>query len=701
MAGPAAQLSRPHGRRRGSPTFSRRLGLSLVAVAILPLLAFGAYSVFRVEDALGTDADMRIDTALAAVEDVLARHQVDLADATEAYATWSVTSGLIEDASLDALRTDILGFLVGNGTVDVAVAIVDGQPVAVGPAEIVAAVTPAADASRTDHLVMAVDGGLYLVATAPVGVAATGDRLVFVRRLDAGFVHEVRRLTGFDVAIVLPGGIVSVASDPDAANLFARRSTTGTGPVTKDGVLAGWIDAPASGGSAATLLVTDRQAPIQTLVGQLPAVLLVSLLVAGSFAIVAAWFLGRGLTRRLAAVHDGLAAMAAGRRPTAPSLTNDADVVRLAAALQALVNATDRRDRILSETSMSIAGMRPELGYASVAASATASALSLFDLERCSLVDADGGAVAAAGRPPRPGDGDVRVLEAPVEVGSERPFWLIGLAASTTRPDESDAALFGLYARLVGGVLIDSRAHDEAAEQMARLGRRSELQREFLRSVSHNLQTPLATISLLADDLGQPDAVGSVDFVSTRATAIRTEADRLDRLVRQLLTVSRLDAGRVRLEQEPISVAPLIRRVWAELASKRALEVDDAATDLIAVGDRDAIEQIAWILLDNAIRYAPDGPIMVRTGRAGSSNAPKITVAVEDHGPGIPAIERRNIFRRFWRGSAGQQRGGSGIGLDIARRLARAMGGSMSYRPGGTGGSTFVLTIPAEPAHRD
>ncbi len=690
-------------RRLSSLTFGRRLGISLVVLAILPLLAFGTYSLYRVEGALQMDADRRVDTALSAVEDVLARYQLDLTDATEAYASWSVTRRLVDAASPDALQTDILGFLVDNGTVDVAVAIVDGRPVAVGPANVVGALTSIKDATPATSRILAVDGGLYLVASAPMAATADGttDELRFARRLDAGFVHEITRLTGFDVAIVLPEGAVSVATDPAAADLFADRSVSGPGAATADGVLAGWIGASAPGGGVGTLLVTDRQTPIQTLMAQLPAVLLASLIVAALLAILAAGLLGRGLTRRLAAVHDGLTAVAAGRRPVNPSLTDDADIVRLAAALDTLVTATDRRDRILSEMSIAIAGMRPEHGYPSVAQSATESAVSLFELDRCTLTDADGGAVAVSGSLPRPTDTERQVIEAPVDVGSDRPLWLVGHAADGQRRDESDATLFGLYARLVGGVLLDSHAHDQAADQMARLGRRSDLQREFLRSVSHNLQTPLATISLLADDLGQAEALGSPGFVVARATAIRAGADRLGRLVGQLLTVSRLDAGRIHLEQEAISVAPLIGRVWTELAADRTFLVDDAATGLIAVGDREAIEQIAWILLDNAIRYAPDGPITVRTGRTGSSTSPMITVAVEDAGPGIPNGERRHIFRRFWRGSAGRQRGGSGIGLDIARRLARAMGGSMTYRPGGSGGSVFVLTLPAETAGRD
>ena len=172
-------------------------------------------------------------------------------------------------------------------------------------------------------------------------------------------------------------------------------------------------------------------------------------------------------------------------------------------------------------------------------------------------------------------------------------------------------------------------------------------------------------------------------------------------MVAQLITVSRLDAGRLQLERDAVAIAPLARRVWAALDADRPLDVAEDAGELIALGDRDAIEQILWILLDNAMRYAPTGPIRVATVAEPLADGPGLRIEVHDAGPGVPEDERRHIFQRFWSGSAGRAGGGTGIGLDIARRLARAMAGSLRYEAGRPVGATFVLTLPADVARPD
>jgi two-component system sensor histidine kinase KdpD len=239
----------------------------------------------------------------------------------------------------------------------------------------------------------------------------------------------------------------------------------------------------------------------------------------------------------------------------------------------------------------------------------------------------------------------------------------------------------------------------------------NEFQRQFLRSVSHNLQTPITTISLVADDLADPTADPTPSYRERQIRVVRTQARRLEHLVAQLITVSRLDAGRLHLERDVVAIEPLVRRVWAALDSERALAFSDEAPDRIVVGDRDALEQILWILFDNAVRYAPTGRVGVTIAAddvggmaeadGGPVRPPRIRIDVADEGPGIPESEQRNIFRRFWSGSAGRGQGGTGIGLDIARRLSRAMGGSLRYEPGRPNGAVFVLTLPAELARPD
>ena len=120
------------------------------------------------------------------------------------------------------------------------------------------------------------------------------------------------------------------------------------------------------------------------------------------------------------------------------------------------------------------------------------------------------------------------------------------------------------------------------------------------------------------------------------------------------------------------------------------------------MGDRSAVEQVLWILLDNAVTYAPAGPVRVTIevraaehhGR--DTTGTELVVRVADEGPGVAASDRSRIFGRFQRGSNASAREGTGLGLDVARKLLRAMGGRVWLEPGDGAGATFAFTLPAE-----
>jgi signal transduction histidine kinase len=427
-------------------------------------------------------------------------------------------------------------------------------------------------------------------------------------------------------------------------------------------------------------------------------VLLVTLAIAALLAVVVSVLVGRDLNVRLAAIHRGLLEVAAGRRPAAGSAAGP-DVERLADALDGLVEAMDRREGILREASMTVAGWHPEIGERATATAAVEGGARIFGARACWIVAADGSRLA--GSPPTTSDPGSRRLEAPLETGGGPTGWLHAEVTVDPPWSEADDALFGMYALLVGGALDDARVHEVTSERVERLGRLNDLQREFLRSVSHNLQTPLTTITLVADDLADPSIAVTQDDRARRVRAIQVQARRLDRLVSQLITVSRLDAGRLELEHDAVTIAPIVRRVWSALDTDRTLDVADGAGDVVPLGDRGAIEQILWILLDNAVRYAPTGPIRVATSAEPAADGPRVRIEVQDVGPGVPEADRRRIFQRFWSGSSDGTHGGTGIGLDIARRLARAMAGSLRYEAGRTPGATFVLTLPGDVARPD
>jgi two-component system OmpR family sensor kinase len=163
----------------------------------------------------------------------------------------------------------------------------------------------------------------------------------------------------------------------------------------------------------------------------------------------------------------------------------------------------------------------------------------------------------------------------------------------------------------------------------------------------------------------------------------------LIRLVTDLLTLARVDAGRT-LAQERVSVRPLLKDVCRQA---RLLEPDreiacDGADDAIAFGDRDALKQVLLILLDNAIRHA-DGSIRVML-----DGDDPISISVQDHGPGMSPNVCERIFDRFYQGDASRSTSGFGLGLSIAKALIEAQGGRIEVRSQVGSGSTFTVTIP-------
>lgn len=215
----------------------------------------------------------------------------------------------------------------------------------------------------------------------------------------------------------------------------------------------------------------------------------------------------------------------------------------------------------------------------------------------------------------------------------------------------------------------------------------------LLASVSHDIRTPLTTIRALAHDI----AAGGDE----RALVIEEEVDRLNRFVADLLDLSRLKAGGV-----PLTIAlnaaedlmgAALQRIGG-VAIGREIRASLDTTEPVLVGRFDFTQSLRILgnLLENALKYAPhDAPIDFAVRRAGG----ELVFSVADRGPGIPAAEETRIFEAFYRplGAAGVEResGGAGLGLAIARGLAAAQGGAVTYdaRPGG--GSVFSLHLPA------
>ena len=302
---------------------------------------------------------------------------------------------------------------------------------------------------------------------------------------------------------------------------------------------------------------------------------------------------------------------------------------------------------------------------------------------------------AGAPDPDEAGADDVqeRIIDAPMALEPE------GMRLEASVPDgrdwtDGDQAAFEVMALLAGTVLREAEQYSLALSRADRLHRRNRLQKEFLRGISHNLLAPLATIELAASDLAE---TGGVDpFVQARAVAIQLEERRLTRLVNQVLILTRIETRMLQLDGAPVALVALVRRVAAELDIGDLVSITDTTGGELAFADPAASEQVVWVILDNAIRYAGLRPINVEVGLAGAVDltlCPWVQLAIEDEGPGVAPAERRSIFRQFVRGSGTTHVGGTGLGLSVARGLARAMGGDVSCRAGAVG-ARFEVSFP-------
>ena len=232
---------------------------------------------------------------------------------------------------------------------------------------------------------------------------------------------------------------------------------------------------------------------------------------------------------------------------------------------------------------------------------------------------------------------------------------------------------------------------DELEESIARARRSESAMRRFLADASHELRTPIAALQASAETLlrEQPERPER-DELEARVAG---DAARLGRLVADLLDLARLEANE-QLAREPVDVGVVATRAAAEATGHLPgitvdVESDDAA---IVLGDADALARALRNLIDNAI---------TATGRAGrvsvsvERDGADVLAAVEDDGPGVPAAERERIFEGFVRLEP-VRRPGAGLGLAIARRVAREHGGDLTYADGGRG-ARFELRLPADP----
>lgn len=222
------------------------------------------------------------------------------------------------------------------------------------------------------------------------------------------------------------------------------------------------------------------------------------------------------------------------------------------------------------------------------------------------------------------------------------------------------------------------------------------VRRDFVANVSHELKTPIGAISLLSEAV--VEAADQPDQVVHFAGRMLTEAERLGRLTRELIDLSRLQAGDALESAEPIELGPLLTRaaersrVAADAKGIRVLVRASAGTEVI--GDADLLDMCIRNLITNAIAYAPaESTVGVGARRVGDT----VEISVADRGIGIAPEDQGRIFERFYRVDSARARntGGTGLGLAIAKHVAENHGGDISVWSKLGEGSTFTVRLPA------
>jgi two-component system sensor histidine kinase KdpD len=282
------------------------------------------------------------------------------------------------------------------------------------------------------------------------------------------------------------------------------------------------------------------------------------------------------------------------------------------------------------------------------------------------------------------GDGETAV---PVEVALRRVATLLVPA-----DDVPDAAVVERFLPALAALLAIaiSRAELEAEALEAETLRRSDVVKTaLLRAVSHDLRSPLTAIVASADALASEEVQLEEGDHAALVASIREEAARLDRVVANLLDVSRLEAGAVESHLELWSVDELvgqaIESVRAE-SDRIVVELDPRSPPVRV--DAGQIERVLANLIENALRFSPPGsPVIVRAEHGST----ELRIHVVDRGPGITAADRASIFQPFRRGAGG----GSGLGLAIAHGFAEANGGRLWTQDDPAGGH-FVLALATE-----
>lgn len=286
-----------------------------------------------------------------------------------------------------------------------------------------------------------------------------------------------------------------------------------------------------------------------------------------------------------------------------------------------------------------------------------------------------------------------RIAAVPLRVEQKRIGVLLVADRATSDFTRDDLATLESLAAPAALVLNQMARYEEARATGVKMAELARLKTDFVSVVSHELRTPLTSIigslrTLQRPELAPPDA-NAVELIA----AASKQANRLRKLIEDLLVVSRLDAEALPVHPESLAPRPFIEEVVATIPGAAERVRTDVGRDVTRLdADPDHLARVLTNLIENAIKHSGDGAVTVRARTEGS----EVRLSVIDHGTGIPYDRREHVFDRFTQLAPVEtrSRGGTGLGLFIVRGLAEAMRGRVWYEPTVGGGSTFVVALP-------
>lgn len=256
----------------------------------------------------------------------------------------------------------------------------------------------------------------------------------------------------------------------------------------------------------------------------------------------------------------------------------------------------------------------------------------------------------------------------------------------------ADRRILEAFAAQAAAALRQQRLAEEA-ERTRPLAEADRMRTALLSAVSHDLRTPLSSAMAAIDSLANPGIRWTDDERAELVATAKDSIERLDRLVANLLDMSRLQAGALGVHTQPLAVEEVIPQALDDLgpqAQHIQVSVPDGLPDVLA--DPALLERILVNLATNAVRYSPAGTPVLLTA---SSHNDRVELRIADRGPGIPPADRDRIFQPFQRLGDRDNHTGVGLGLALARGLTEAMNGTLVPDDTPGGGLTMILTLPA------